>query len=354
MVASPISFASPSPLSAGASLAFSLPPRDERARAILASMPAVIDDGFGMVLSSLVEDTFRSSIVARARVVAPALLGTPFFEQKLRAGFSVYAALGLSAVACSSTRPAWISAGSSVAGALGLSSSIISAVARRAMPSCYRLFCARTLDRVAVASAFILVLDELFDDELGSLTASARLAAVEALVDGRAVLAAVQTSECASFAGALAAELMKDHERWPAMAARLREWARAELRLEAGGADVEDRAAGIEVSMELLGFALPGLVADRELAWMQGIALLGQMVDDVLDVEKDLAAGRVTHGATGRWSELTVAELYVRLVGDTRALVESAGETHPAALDLYERTVRGQLRHMAEVLIANP
>ena len=106
--------------------------------------------------------------------------------------------------------------------------------------------------------------------------------------------------------------------------------------------------------MELLGFALPGLVAARELAWMQGIALLRQMVDDVLDVEKDLAAGRVTHGATGRWSAHTVAELYGELVTKTRALVQSAGETHPATLELYERTVRGQLRHMAEVLIANP
>jgi hypothetical protein len=347
-----------------------LPPRHERARAILAVMPAVVDDGFGVVLASLVDATFCSSIVARARCAAPGLIGTPFFERKLRAGFSVYAALGISAVACSSMRPTWIAAGSSLVGALRLSSLTIARMARWSMPPAYRVFSAHALDRIAVASAFILVLDEIFDDELGALPPAARLAAVQELVApsprgprNRSPRAPPPSaSPCAALARVLSCELMRDHDRWPAMAARLLDWASAELLLEAGGVLAPQpccprdglRAAGIEVSMELLAFALPGLVAARELAWMQGIALLGQMVDDILDVENDLAAGRVTHGATGQWSAQTVAELYARLVTDTRALVQSAGETHAATLDLYERTVRGQLRHMAEVLIANP
>ena len=266
---------------------------------------------------------------------------------KLRAGFSTYCALGLSAIACSSRRPRLFTLGGRAARVAGLGEATIAALAVPAMPWAFRASCARELDRVAVASAFILVIDEIFDDELSALSGADRVRAVEHIVHG--------TRAPTTLASALASTLVNDlraasPSRWPAMAARLVVWADAEVKLEQADAAVEPRKAGIEVSMELLGYALGDYVGDRELVWMQGIARLGQMVDDVLDLEKDLAAGRVTLAATGVWNVDSVARLYRELVEETRALVASSGERHEATLGLYEQTFRAQIRHMANVL----
>ncbi len=329
--------------------------RDARARAVLERIAPVHDDGFTHVLATLVDESWRRSVARRAERSAPGFLALPLVG-KLRAGYHTYCALGLSAIACSRRRPRAIAAAARVADAVGLGEGALAACARRAMPWLYRVPLARELDRVAAASAFIILIDQIFDDELVDRPAAERVDAVRRVVGLPAAAgAAVPRTPAVSFACALVDVLRAvDPLRWPAQAARVVEWAECEVRLEAGDPSVEPRRATIDVSMELLGFAAGAYVGDVELAWMQGIARLGQMVDDVLDVEKDLAAGRVTLGATGGWNVDTVASLYHRLLGETAALLDAAGERHPATRALYERTFRAQIRHMAEVLVDNP
>jgi hypothetical protein len=327
--------------------------RDMRAREVLSIFapgradPALEKLGFSAVLEALLDDAWRDSVASRA----PAdLTSTPFFERKLRAGFSVYCALGLSAVACSTSRPAWLRFGAGVARALALDTDAVAAVARPWMPRLYRWLSPGLVDRCAVASAFILVMDEILDDELGHLDDDARVAAVSALARGDARL----DSGLGRFLAVLVDDLRAhDPARWSSVAARVAAWARAEVELDAG-ASLAPRQLTIDVSMEVLAFAAPAFVGTRELAWMQGIAALGQMVDDVMDIEKDLAVGRITLAADGTWSVATIAALYARVVDDTVALLDAMGESHAPTRALYMSTLRAQLLHMARVLVENP
>jgi hypothetical protein len=317
--------------------------REERAAAILACIPAVEDPGLSAVLASLIEGAWRRSVLGRA----PAGFDALEFVPKIRAGFATYCAMGLCAIACSRRRPRALRGASRVAGALGLDAATW---ARRGLPLFYRGILANELDLVACAGAFILTIDEIFDDQLRGQSDDARIAAVDRVVRASGRVPGLAGDACAALVDALKAS---GEERWPAMAARLVEWADAEVRLERGDPSVEPRKAGIDVSMELLAFAAHRYVGDVELRWMQDIARLGQMIDDVLDIEKDLAAGRVTLGATGAWTVFGVGALYEKLVDDTRALIGET-ERNDAVRALYEQTFRAQIRHMAEVLVANP
>ena len=103
--------------------------------------------------------------------------------------------------------------------------------------------------------------------------------------------------------------------------------------------------------MRMLACATARWVGGDELSWMIRIAELGQRLDDLLDLEKDLAVGRHTLAASGEWTLSQAQELYAALIEETRALVN---EPYAPVAWLFEQTFRRQLRKMAEILSANP
>lgn len=329
--------------------------RDARARAVLAVIPAVADAGFTPVLDGLVEEAWRRHVAAAVGQVAPTVLAAPF-ARKLRAGFSTYCGLGLSALLCARRRPLLLRVGSALMRGLDAGEARVAATGIALFPAFFRHLRARAVERVALTSFLILALDEVLDDVLEG-TPAERAAALGRLVRARRADAAA--APLVRLCAAVLAHLHRtsspaERAVLEAILEEVAAWAEDEMALEIPGAVVVPRQRTIEVSMRLLGFGCGHVVEARELRWMEGIAGLGQMVDDVVDAPKDAAAGRRTPGVTGEWTATTVRGLYGRVVEDTRELIASAGERHPPTLSLYERTLRAQLRRMAEILVENP
>lgn len=329
--------------------------RAGRARAVLAVVPLVEDAGFTPVLDRMVEEAWQRHVVTSARAISGELLETPF-ARKLRAGFSTYCGLGLSTLVCARRRPLALRVGSAVVGALGLAEDRVARIGIALLPSFFRHLRARAVERVALTSFLILALDEVLDDVLEGSPAE-RAHALGVLVRERRAEGADAplVRLCAAVLAHLyASSSPRERAALDDVLEQVAAWAQDEVALEIPGAVVEPRKRTIEVSMRLLGFGCGDVVEARELRWMEGIARLGQMVDDVLDAAKDAAAGRRTPGVTGEWNAETVKALYEQVVEDTRNLVVSAGERYAPMMSLYERTLRAQLRRMAEILVENP
>lgn len=318
--------------------------------AVLACVPPPEHDGFGAVLDFLVEDGWQRVV---GRAAPPALQAAPCMR-KIRAGFATYAPLGISAVVCARSRPRTLDLVAGGARLLRLPAPTIAALGCRLLPPLLRVACGEALDRVALASFLILGLDELLDDRLAHLAPTARADALAALVRHRRVPAGDDL-------GAFCARLLDE---WEARARGLERqqlgpllddlaaWAYDEVALETGaGMSGAPRQRGIEVSMRMLACATARWVGPDELAWMIRIAELGQRLDDLLDLDKDLAAGRHTLAASGEWTLPQAETLYASLVQETRALVD---EPYAPVAWLFEQTFRRQLRKMAEILAANP
>ncbi len=320
------------------------------AAAVLAAIPPPEHQAFGPVLDFLVEDGWRRVVANQA---PPEVLAAPYLR-KIRAGFATYAPLGISAVVCARGRPRVLDAAAGGARLLRLGADAIATLGCRALPGMLRLSCGEALDRVALASFLILGLDELLDDRLGHLSPRARADALASLVNDGVVPAGEPL-------GAFCVALL---EQWRASArgverallgpllADLAAWPYDEVALETGeGASGPPRQRGIEVSMRMLACATARWVGTDELAWMIRIAELGQRLDDLLDLEKDLAVGRRTLAASGEWTLPQAQALYATLIEETRALVN---EPYAPVAWLFEQTFRRQLRTMAEILAANP
>lgn len=318
--------------------------------AVLAAVPRPAHDGFGPVLDFLVEDGWRRVVTARA---PRAVLEAPYLR-KIRAGFATYAPLGISAVVCARGRPRALDALATGARVARLGAPAIAALGCRALPTLLRLSCGGALDRVALASFLILGLDELLDDRLLHLPPRARADALAALVRDRVV---PEGEPLGAFCAALLDQWEEgargeEREQLGPLLVDLAAWPYDEVALETGDCGSgPPRQRGIEVSMRMLACATARWVGEAELAWMIRIAELGQRLDDLLDLEKDLAVGRRTLAASGEWTLSQAEALYATLVEETRALVD---ERYPPIAWLFEQTFRRQLRNMAEILSANP
>ncbi|MBI1947309.1 MAG: hypothetical protein HYS27_16565 [Deltaproteobacteria bacterium] len=318
--------------------------------AVLAVVPPPEHEGFGPVLDFLVEDGWRRVVAERA---PSEVLRAPYLR-KIRAGFATYAPLGISAVVCARGRPRALDVTATGARLLRLPAPAIAALGCRTLPQLLRLACGEALDRVALASFLILGLDELLDDRLAHLPPRVRADALRALVRDRVV---PEGEPLGAFCVALLDEWQAkargaESEQLGPLLEDLAGWAYDEVALETG----EDmsgppRQRGIEVSMRMLACATARWVGEAELHWMIRIAELGQRLDDLLDLEKDLAVGRRTLAASGEWTLPQAEALYATLVEETRALVN---EPYAPIAWLFEQTFRRQLRKMAEILTANP
>lgn len=312
--------------------------------------------GFSPVLDDVVEQLWQSAVGARLAAAAPEVLTSPF-ATKLRAGFSTYLGLGLSAIVCSRKRPRVVRAACGTATWLRFEKDRIRRIGLLAMPALFLRACGREADRLAAAAALILVLDEILDDVWRDETPAARLSAMRTLILAGEGPDVPLVRAARSFALALGL-LEPPPQRARAaeeMRARLVCWVEAEHALDLGTQDpVVCRAVGVAVSMELLAFATDaGRVGARELGWMQRIAELGQMVDDVLDLEKDARAGRATPAVRGQWDVNTVERALSSLRLETRSLVAEDG-TRGAVLELYVETFDDELRRMTRILAENP
>jgi hypothetical protein len=114
------------------------------------------------------------------------------------------------------------------------------------------------------------------------------------------------------------------------------------------------RKPAMIASMEVLAWGIAPYAGDKEIAWMCNCAHFAQMVDDLLDLEKDERQGRRTPAREGLWSVETTARAFREAEAELVAIAKEGGEEDGPYLRLVVETFRAQCRVSAEILAANP
>jgi hypothetical protein len=319
------------------------------------------EDGFGAVLTTEVTRLFATEVLPCLEAVWPDVRTTSFCK-KLEAGFTLYCGIGLSALVCGARRPWPIVMVSRVVRALRCSVAQVATMGGLALPWLFRRVEARACRRVALTSAWILVLDEALDDEDGHSHMSPAqrhehlLAAMHGTVDvnaspalrGTHALAAALRATCTDDA---------DEAHLRSVFADVVAWANAEVAnvTRASAADdVTHRHVGITASMNLLGWAVRPRAGAQEHAFLYGVATLGQMMDDYLDIDKDLSQGRPTPATVGVWNLDTMNHTLADTAAILAGLSAAAGEPSGVVKDITMATFFGQLKRMVRVLTEHP
>ena len=280
------------------------------------------------------------------------------FMPKLRTCIGAYTHVGLSCVACSQTRPWPFAALSKASRALRLNTSSLAAIVRVALPLAFRVIERQRVERLALASALIIVFDEALDSP--DTPACERAAAVMGVLEGQshtaltpclAALDAVWRATRARVEGAA------DEAKLQEIFDLYRAWADAEQKNVNGEPDPTGychRKEAMVASMAGLAWAITPYAGDAQLQWLVHIAECAQMVDDVLDMEKDRLEGRATPAQTGMWNLETIRNGFADV---EKALVKGlaeGGDIEGAYVDMCLMVCRAQCHRATRILIDHP
>jgi hypothetical protein len=360
-----------SPGDAGPATAAPHPGPDERRRAVDAVLgDDAVDERlltFRRVLAAQVDRLFVQQVLPVVRPVWPDVDRAPFVA-KWRNGFDVYCSLALSCLVVSRRRPALVTTLAALARAARVGEDAIVSVGQATLPALFRWGARRAVGRAALASAWIMVLDEALDDGLADVPLRDRAGAIRALLlgatptggDAARHRGSVEVEAAAAIGRALRATLRgaDDAARFADVVAAIGAWADGEVANLGGDVDPAGlchRGVGVTASMDLLAWALgDACVGDVEREFLYCVASFGQMVDDWLDIDKDAAQGRMTPAVAGRWTPATMAATLQRGEALLGRLLDDVGETEGPWRGVMLRTFRGQLQHTARCLAATP
>jgi hypothetical protein len=275
----------------------------------------------------------------------PAILGTEFGD-KLRIGAcDLYASAPYTALFCGTHRPLLVRIFTGLGNALPLPASALGRIGRGAMVLLGRFFYKEEHRRIALISAFIVIVDHVFDH---CLTAAprARGACLEAVIAGRTPPKSPELALTRALAVAMA-EGLTPEERVGFTAAldRVYAWIRAEVRALDGEPDplgCGHRRAGVEGTIDGLLFPVARFAGPAARAWMVDVSMFVQIMDDYLDLEADRDAGRHTPATDGSWTITDVAGAWQATTAGLEALVRAAGLRSPR----YVRFMRGLYVYM--------
>ena len=321
---------------------------------------------FRCVLTAEVGLLFDLGVLPRVRQVWPDVDDAAFLA-KWRGGFELYCSLALASIVCSARRPVAISLASRMFRAFHVDEAGIAALGLRVVPFVIRVLERAACHRAALVSAWILVLDEALDEGLNNIPLAQRPDVLVATMRGFLPDDATAELRAVHVLGAAIRGTVKDAADQTHLARVLDDveaWACGEVKNLLGEPDphgVSHRTIGITASMDLLGWAVRNYAASVEHQFLYRVAELGQMVDDWLDLDKDLAQGRITPATTGVWNPDTMGACYAAAESLLHQLADDVGEprsepthTQGAYRRLLVRTFRGQVQHMVRCLVENP
>lgn len=318
-----------------------LPPRGERVVALRALMgtPDRSVRHLALGIRATAHRHFDRHVVPLVRAHWPALTGTPFHE-KLRIGAcDLYASGPYTALFCGPRRPLLVRAVTDTGNLLPLPLPVLALLGRGAMELLGRFAYAREHRRIILISAFIVVVDHVFDHSM-SEPAAERGERLEAIIDGRAPATTPELALTRAIAVAMAERLGKDERAaFEAAMVRVKEWIRAEVRAMRGEPDprgLGHRLAGVEGTIDGLLFPVVRYAGEGARAWMYDVSLFVQVMDDWLDFEMDAASARSTPVVTGEWTFADLERTWHASVAGIEALVRAAGLGSPR----YVRFVR--------------
>ena len=279
----------------------------------------------------------------------PGLKGQPFY-QKLRIGAcDLYASAPYTALFCAPRRPLLIRAVTGLGNRLPLSSSALALLGRGAMEVIGRFAYPREHRRIVLISAFIVVVDHVFDHcmrEAPEERGEKLLAVIDGRPwEGRALGPDAHEGErplslVRALASAMGERLEADERvAFEAAMVRVREWIRAEVRAMLGLPDplgLGHRLAGVEGTIDGLLFPVVRFAGEGARTWMYDVSMFVQVMDDWLDYEIDIASNRPTPVTTGDWTFTDVERTWRKTITGIEELVRAGGLDSPR----YVRFVR--------------
>jgi hypothetical protein len=295
---------------------------------------------------------FDAHVVPLVRACWPGLEGQPFGE-KLRIGAcDLYASAPYTALLCAPRRPLLVRVVTDAGNLLPLPRTALALLGRGAMELFGRFAYPREQRRIVLISAFIVVVDHVFDHVLSD-PPEERARRLEAVIDGRAPATGPELALTRALAVAMAESLGADERvAFEAAMGRVKAWIRAEVRGLRGEPDprgLGHRLAGVEGTIDGLLFPVVRYAGEGARTWMYGVSLFVQIMDDWLDCEMDARDGRSTPVLTGHWTFADVEAAWRESLRGLEALVRAAGLGSPR----YVRFVReAYVLMMVEVMEA--
>jgi len=321
--------------------AVTLPSRSERVAALrdLMGTPDRSVRHLALGIRATAHRHFDRHVVPLVRAHWPALIGQAFYE-KLRIGAcDLYASGPYTALFCGPRRPLLVRAVTDTGNLLPLPLPALALLGRGAMELLGRFAYARQHRRILLISAFIVVVDHVFDHCMDE-PAEERGRRLEAIIDGREPPVGPELALTRAIAVAMA-ERLGDDERvaFEAAMLRVKQWIRAEVRAMRGEPDprgLGHRLAGVEGTIDGLLFPVVRYAGEGARAWMYDVSLFVQVMDDWLDFEMDAASDRTTPVVTGQWGFADLEATWRTSVAGIEGLVRAAGLRSPR----YVRFVR--------------
>lgn len=242
---------------------------------------------------------------------------------------------------------------------LGLTPSSLAALAGLAVRFSAALLDDDTRRRIVQIASFIAAVDHVFDHCMEGVAGEERGRRMRALIDG-----GWQPDDTVAHAGAfrflralyldMGAGIEGEDARVYAIAtARLREFFDAEAKAMTGVRDptgLEWRMPGVLGTIEGLVFPVWRFSGEQARTWMYGVSLFVQVMDDWIDLDKDLTELRPTPMTTGFWGERALEETWQATVEGIVALAKHSGVDDERYLTFVRETYRFMAIEVAEAM----
>ncbi len=242
---------------------------------------------------------------------------------------------------------------------IGLSPPSLAVWAGRATRLCAALLDDDTRRRIVQIASFIAAVDHVFDHCMLGVPAEERGRRMRALLDGgQEPDDAVPHAGAFRFLRALFVEMSKgiegdDAPVYAIATNRLREYFDAEVKAMTGVPDpsgLEWRMPGVLGTIEGLVFPVWRFAGEPARTWMYGVSLFVQVMDDWIDLEKDLAEVRPTPVTTGFWDERALAQTWRATLDGIVALARASGIDDERYLTFVRETYRFMAIEVAEAM----
>lgn len=242
---------------------------------------------------------------------------------------------------------------------LGFSPASMATWAGRATGLCAALLSDDTRRRIVQIASFIAAVDHIFDHCMQGMPAEERGRRMRALLDDQWL-----PDDTVAHAGAFRFlralfEAMggnvegEDAAVYAIATNRLREFFDAEVKAMTGVKDptgLEWRMPGVLGTIEGLVFPVWRFAGEPARTWMYGVSLFVQVMDDWIDLEKDLAEVRPTPMTTGFWDERALEETWRATVDGIVALAKNSGIDDERYLRFVRETYRFMAIEVAEAM----
>jgi hypothetical protein len=280
----------------------------------------------------------------------PQVLSQPFGTKLRLAACDLYASAPYTVLFCAPNRPWAIKLVTDLANRLDLPFPVLGYGSRAAMEVLGRVALASEHRRIILVAAFIATIDHALDHCMTDPPVE-RGRKLRGLLEGTYEPETPELKLTRSLQVAMA-DRLASWERGPFEGAmtKLKAWIDSEVAGMTGIVDpsgLGHRVAGVEGTIDGLLFPVYRYAGEPARRWMYDVSMFIQMMDDYLDLEKDIEEGRTTPVRSGQWAFDGIASLWGQTVTGIEALTRAGGLTAPH----YVRFVRqAYVLMMCEVL----